>query len=307
MIKHIGTTHSSFIKIDPSLLKRELMLFDRLAVVELDTYIQQLLSSSNVDANAQGNLLEWLVDEELLFNFNPWSAENIGLIDVELKCAIKHHEIVNVLEKKIDRWSEELEHDIYSLLNNVWQRDAYEARASAILINDHPSINAVATLPFNCFELSGFESAQSENAVRMVINKFPFLSGDVPLTEMLQLIKTEEFTSKKKALFRWMRKITTETNSPIEMEEELEYLLNEYTEYMRVQKLKFQYGVLEGILKGTSEVIENIIKFRLSKFVDSLFYVSKTKVALMEAELKAPGKEISLISYVNNMSSRGKI
>ena len=54
-------------------------------------------------------------------------------------------------------------------------------------------------------------------------------------------------------------------------------------------------GKLELLLTVSAEVIEGLAKFQLSKAVQTLFSLRKTDLTLLEAELKAPGRELAFV------------
>ncbi len=142
---------------------------------------------------------------------------------------------------------------------------------------------------------------------KIVLNKLPVLDDLVPYPDILELRKTEEFIHKRNAIIRWMSKIAEQELSQSEVQDEIEYLIGEYEQYMKIQKLKYTAGCFEGVLKGVSEIVENLIRFKPSKIVDACFSVSKSQIALKEAELKAPGRELAFISYANTLVREHKI
>lgn len=81
----------------------------------------------------------------------------------------------------------------------------------------------------------------------------------------------------------------------MEIEEELDWLLNEFQDHMKLHKLKANTETLEMIVKIIPETLENLIKLKFSKLPEPFFALKKRQISLMEAELNAPGKEISYI------------
>ncbi|MEM8721448.1 MAG: hypothetical protein AAGE84_19510 [Cyanobacteria bacterium P01_G01_bin.39] len=92
-----------------------------------------------------------------------------------------------------------------------------------------------------------------------------------------------------------MRKIGKSNVSVVELEEELEYLLAEYESFMKLQKLKIETGAFQTILTTGGDMVENMIKLNFSKAAKSAFDLKRRKIALMELERKAPGREVSYI------------
>ncbi len=80
-----------------------------------------------------------------------------------------------------------------------------------------------------------------------------------------------------------------------DLEVELESLVEDYKEYMRVQKMKWHATSFETVVTMTAQMLEGLAKLKLKDVVDSLFTLRKSKVGLLEAELKAPGREIAYL------------
>jgi hypothetical protein len=97
------------------------------------------------------------------------------------------------------------------------------------------------------------------------------------------------------ALRRWIRKISTEEMSKAEIEEEIEWLINEFQAHIKYHKIKATTETLEALVKAPLEIIEGLVKLKLSKIPEPFFALKKRQLMLMEAELNAPGKELSYI------------
>src|SRR5690606_17726888 len=96
-------------------------------------------------------------------------------------------------------------------------------------------------------------------------------------------------------LRRWIRKISSENLPSTEIEEEIEWLINEFQTHMKFHKMKANTETLEVIVKTPLEIIENLVKLKLSKLPEPLFALKKRQITLIEAELNAPGRELAYI------------
>ena len=84
--------------------------------------------------------------------------------------------------------------------------------------------------------------------------------------------------------------------TPLEIEQKLEWLLKEYREHMKVHHMKTNASTLETIVVIGAECLENLVKLQLGKLAKVPFTIRQRKVALLEGELKSPGREIAFIS-----------
>ena len=94
---------------------------------------------------------------------------------------------------------------------------------------------------------------------------------------------------------RWIRKISTDELSKAEIEEEIEWLINEFHKHMKYHKIKADTETIEVLVKAPLEIIENLVKLKLSKIPEPFFALKKRQLMLMEAEINAPSKEMAYI------------
>jgi hypothetical protein len=94
---------------------------------------------------------------------------------------------------------------------------------------------------------------------------------------------------------RWMRALATKHQTEGEIRDDLEWSLNEYTKAMRVHKIKASQSFLDVFVISPLEIMENLVKFNWSKIAKGALQVWKRDVELMEAELKAPGRECAYV------------
>jgi len=99
---------------------------------------------------------------------------------------------------------------------------------------------------------------------------------------------------------RWLRKTIDSSTSLQELNDEIEYLTLEYKHFMKVYDMKTTTGTLETLVVSSAAIIENLAKLKISKVANSFFAVHHKRVALAEAEMKAPGREVSYLIHANN-------
>ncbi len=132
---------------------------------------------------------------------------------------------------------------------------------------------------------------------RVTIRSMPVPSETTSLEELMAFRSDSVARRKLVALRHWMSTISKSDSSPEELAAELEWLLHEYEEHMRVNRLKYKKGVLETIATGFAAVIEHTAKLELKKLVALPFEISKGNIELLESELKAPGREVAFVAH----------
>lgn len=104
---------------------------------------------------------------------------------------------------------------------------------------------------------------------------------------------------------KWMRKMVEEELHTNELLEEIDYLTAEYRHYMNVHRMKIGHGKFSSILTIPTQIIESLISGNILKglrdITGGIFGIANANVALAEAELKAPGREIA---YIINSSDK---
>jgi hypothetical protein len=146
------------------------------------------------------------------------------------------------------------------------------------------------------------EELDITDAVRVVLRKFPILSKDLSIQNIIEF-KTDPDTKLKLGRLRnWISEIAKSNMSIKEMEEKLEYLLSEYSNHMDLHKLEYHTGKFETLVTVSLSLIENIAQIKLSKASKVLFDLNRTKLKLLKAENEAPGKEVAFINKLNQIA-----
>lgn len=141
------------------------------------------------------------------------------------------------------------------------------------------------------------ERLDTIQTLTVVLKKFPILDDlTVPYEKILEFKEDPDSRSKFLALRNWMIDISRAGYSQRELEEKIEYLLEEYERHLDFHAIKTRRSVFEVVTITTLEALENIATFKWSKLGKSLFSLGRMEYALMEAERKAPGRELAYIA-----------
>jgi hypothetical protein len=100
---------------------------------------------------------------------------------------------------------------------------------------------------------------------------------------------------KQWAFRRWLAALAAKQQTEPEIRDELEWLVNEYGRAMEIHHLKSSASLIDIFVISPLEIIEDVAKLNWSKIAKGALSVQKRKVELMEAELKAPGRECAYI------------
>lgn len=140
----------------------------------------------------------------------------------------------------------------------------------------------------------GTIACKTSSLVRLTMSDFPY--PDIPFHSIVQLRDDPDMVRRRHAFRLWLRKMAQSNVKPVEIMEELQELLYQYEEYMKIKKVKYNTGCAQLVFTTLAEVAENLVRFKFSNVVRTLFELDKQDIALAEAELTAPGREISFIA-----------
>lgn len=179
------------------------------------------------------------------------------------------------------------------------------AIVAAYLLRDG-KINAVPVLD-NPNRLLSNSKGEKDDVLQIVLRNFPIPDDSVSFEQIIEFRSDPDTRRKLLNFRRWMSKISKETLSGFEIEEEFDHLAHEYKRYMDIHKMKTTQGTLGTIVTTSIVVLENLIKIKWGDIAKQLFEVRKRKIDLMDAEFKAPGKEVAYVVKIKEKLSRDKL
>jgi len=293
---------------DFSSLKQQALFFDQIGIYKLSNFYQTLEESldlfktlvPNIPNKAESIIMElkWLQQKGVIFELTMheelgsptmghFAQVSTGHIFENAKDLLRRIVEIEVLDLKVvadeTRKKDLIKEQLFTVL-----------RLMSIVMEATKGVTAVTTFPYTEYARELANSHKS-NVTQIVVSKLPLPNNETPWEQIIDYRRDEDHRKNLLNLRRWIRKISTENLSSAEIEEELEWLLNEFQNYMKLHKLKANTETLEVMVKMLPETIENLIKLKFSKLPEPFFALKKRQINLMEAELNAPGREMSYI------------
>ncbi|MGA2717297.1 MAG: hypothetical protein ABSG41_29830 [Bryobacteraceae bacterium] len=105
----------------------------------------------------------------------------------------------------------------------------------------------------------------------------------------------EETRDKQWGFRRFLQSLATKQHTEAEIRDEIEWMVNEYTKAMALHRIKASQSLVDVFIVSPLEIIENLVKLNWSKIAKGALTVRTRKVELMEAEMKAPGRECAYV------------
>ncbi len=289
---------------DFSNLKQEALLFDQIGIYKLGKFYKTLTETQGIFSKLYPNLsnkidtiimeLEWLRQTGVVTELRMEEELHSQIIEeFERKAPSQMFEDAKKLLKKIieiqtsDLINSEDEAERISL-----KREQHFAllRLMSIVIETTQGVTAVTTVPYTEYSRE-LPNSRKSSVTQIAINKLPLPNNETPWEQIIDYRNDPENRKNLLNLRRWIRKISIESPSPAEIEEEIEWLMNEFQSHMNVHKMKANTEVLEVIVKAPLE----LLGLKFSKIAEPLFVLKKRQINLMEAELNAPGREMAYI------------
>jgi hypothetical protein len=182
-----------------------------------------------------------------------------------------------------------------------WDVDDSNAVARHISIGINSSLH-VNTVPIYKDRFTALSSPASVNqppqtcsqtVIRCAIRALPTPSDACSWEDILDF--KAHLRDKEWDFRMFLSDLCTKDQSEAEIDERIMYTIRQYERAMELHHLKASQSFVDVFVISPLEIIENVVKFNWSKIANGALSVEKRKVELMEAEMKAPGKECAYI------------
>lgn len=293
---------------DFSNLKQQALLFDQIGIYKLSNFYKNLDESlhlfKKLVPNFSTNKAETIITEM------EWLQQNGIIFELKLEEELSHPNLKLFNEsnnqkfddaKKLLRKVVEIQaNDLKNVKNEKLKIELFKEqqftllRLMSIIMETTKGVSTVTTFPHTEYTRELPNSSKS-NVAQVVINNLPLPNNETPWEQIIDYRNDAETQKLLLALRRWISKVSTQNSSPLEIEEEIESLIHEFQEHMKLHNMKANAEALEVIVNSTSDVLGNLLTLKFSKIIEPLFAIKKRQLSLLEAELTAPGKAMAYI------------
>jgi hypothetical protein len=288
-------------------LKREALLFDRLALPGLST----LLSRKGLDEAVAADL-QWLINKEIVWEPNVdysglgrapivrlYAPRMMPAIDVDANTCLwlaQHgYEPVMIVASHSDLaarfYVDDLDPNHRTMLQMmeraVTMMNAGQGQGSFVIDGRVLPIEAAQQVQPPPDPLPGVE---------FVIKEFPEPDEMTAWEEIADFRADPAARDHLWGFRRWLQKVSKDGLTGRDAVEELRDLLAVYNQHLSVHKMKTNLGLLESLVVGGAALVENLAKFKLTELAKLPFVAKHRRIELLEAELKAPGREVAYIA-----------
>jgi hypothetical protein len=271
-------------------LKKHLLLLDKIGIAGLSIFLED--SSSRSERKWYCDELRFLEESQLIFNVDisiaisteEFAGNPLSQTPEYLRSYTKRLEFFKyIINKNIDEVSDSMIRVKSYMLNNL-----EEEKGDLFFI---PLVKKL-TLPDSSI-------AQKAEVVNLVIEKFPYPNGTISWEQLLEFKHNPDNVGRLTGVRVWMNKFEGSSLTINEVRDELDYHLYKYEKALTAARIKYQVGIFEGLIIGGAGLLENTLKLNFSKIAKGIFSAKVSKANIIEADLKAPGHELSYIYKAN--------
>ena len=275
-----------------SRIKSKYYIYDKLYTTNLDSF-KSLQLESPYGKPSYFKKVELLVEQGLIENVNVTSedfqrSKNDEILNALDSIHRKYLYLGQILEKKPTEESAEEYVQAGFTVSELKERLYAEVVGNRLQEHIFPVSSITA---YNNF----LEGPQKADILCLLLERFPIPDDSISLTDIIQYRRDDQNQQNFRKLIAWVNKMTHSKYSFIELQEEIEYLLEEHKTALHIAKIKMKNARLEFAIKVVPETIENFLKINWSKLGDPFFKLRSEKLSLLESERTATGNELAYI------------
>jgi hypothetical protein len=282
-------------------LKRQLLLVDQIAVVH-DVDPQKDWGFRSEDPSLAADL-DWLTEQGEVFRTDFSLKLEIGINEVEARgenLILKAAKLPSLLTPYFGIPNSAKSHaERFTVGHMLEVIDDFCCREECQALRNSLGKEAISFFTPSRLCLSGTANTTLTTVNSIIIKALPEPDPTTSLERVLEFKKDSKTRSSLIALRRWVSNLVRSNVSPAEFGQELEWLLQEYEDHMRLHELKVNKGTLETVLTVSGEIAESLVKLRLGNLTKLPFVFSERKIALLDAERSAPGREVAYIYHAH--------
>lgn len=299
----------------PKPIKQDALMFRRIGIPDCEELIGIVEQVSGKDSATE---FQWLIEQGIVFDPNPWGLYENSALDDETKHLLdearkemsRYKDLANqreAAEYLFRKMRENYPIDVL-MMNQLRQFVEYFVQAGIFAFSGELLLRPLSAYYRNTKKIDAFPIFNSEfpqlhlqktgmeDVIDITINHLPIPDDSTSWEQIIDFRNDPDTEKKFLDLRNWMNEIARAKLTPLEIEQKLEWLLKEYREHLKVHHMKTNASTLETIIVTGAEIAENLVKLQFGKLAKGLFSLRHRKLALLEGELKSPGREIAFIS-----------
>jgi ABC-type Fe3+-hydroxamate transport system substrate-binding protein len=164
-------------------------------------------------------------------------------------------------------------------------------------------------LPCGCSPVENPVATKNE-VIEISLKTLPMPDYSTPWEQILEYRSDSDSRVKFTRLRQWMSKVAQVKNKPNEVEEEVQTLIDDYSQHMKMHRIKTRLDTLKAIVVAevglfTGGWLTGIgaLPGIIGIVANPLYSIRQRQVEITAEELKAPGREVAYIVESNEAFS----
>jgi len=304
-VKHLIGVH------DTASIKQEALMFDRVAVLYYSSFAPMLRKGS---CPAMGNYyddMDWLFEQGIIFEPSEIEPNDELLEDKDflqcMKSFFEHSDRFSKLPDLLKNGFEGNEDELKSAGYSFFLLSYYDVRRTAMMLRAVNRMDAypIFTMPCGCSPFEGTTASKNE-VVEISLKALPMPDYSTPWEQIIEYRSDSDSRIKFSRLRNWMSKVAKTNNKPNEIQEEFETLINEYSQHMKMHKIKTTLDTLKAVVVAEAGLFTGgwltgigSLPGIIGMVATPLYSMRQRHVELTIKEMEAPGKEVAYIVESN--------
>lgn len=285
----------------PSQYKRDLLFYDGMLLMHSNVALNEWRHGyySKTKYHAFADEMEYLLDTPYFAPADQLAGVPIwGPAVEELGTALR--EVDLLLQQALPRDSRlTVSIEEFSRLQGL--RASLSTRLAAASLTNHGTAAVSAhKMPLIATGGATVPSLGAGDVIRLAIDRVLIPDERTSWEDIFALKQDSDLQDRARKLRLWAVKVAKSETSLGIAEEQLADLLSDYERYLRAHRLKYRTMTLGAVITEGAELIEDVLKLRLGKVAGRFFSATKTKADMTLSEMKAPGRELSIVTQLND-------
>lgn len=278
----------------PSYYKRHILFYDQLLLIHSTSAIRRWRDGSfRPKCRQNADEMEYLLETPYFL-----SPEKLGDIQVGLAAVYSLRNAEARLRKALPEKAGLIgPHPEFSRFQKLRESLFTRLVAETLTGVGRPAISA-HVIP-KCAAGASSPMLVAGEVIRLAIDRVMIPDERTSWEDILALKADRDLQDRARKLRLWAIKAAKNETSLAVVDEQIADLLADYERFLRTHRLKYSYMTLGAVITEGAGMLEDLLKLRLGKVAGRFFSASRTKADMTLSELKAPGRELSLVTLAN--------
>ena len=269
-----------------ALLRRDLLLFDNIAVPNLNLLANSAMRELTHTRSSVVGEMEYLVERGVILELTP-SAHDRGFREALPQQGSPPPRVTRSRRTATDKAPE-----VKTPQSSDNGEDHLDMRINAALLDLEGNCEAFAILPRPPAALGRSERTISRDVAEIHITRLPFFADEVGWEEIIDFAEDNDLILLRERYRSWVETIGTCRGSLRTVREEYEDWANDWISLLKRRRVRVTAGGISTLTIVCCQAQATPEQLALKMLTTHAFSVRRTRRALLECENREPGREV---------------